>query len=422
MATNVSIVRDRPQFKRTMRRPSHTFQLRTVPFAIQPFLLAPVLPGETLKNLLLQSRVVSDPVKSPLIGWWNEYYLFYVKHRDMAERTSLAEMMVDPTWTAASVKSETPVLTNYFAGQAGQDWIDWTAHCLDRVVEEYFRNEGEVSTDYLIASMPQASISGNNWLDSAVLTANYDPQSVDFNVDLDADTNITASEVDKAMMMWEHLRVNGLTQQTYEEYLATFGVSSPAIVEEPHRPELLRFARDWTYPSNTVDPATGTPTSALSWSVAERADKDRLFKEPGFIFGVTVKRPKVYMNKQSMSAASMMNDVYSWLPMTMAQAGHVGMKEITALKGALPAVTTDYWVDMNDLLQYGDQFINFALTETDAGMVALPTTGMEKRYPSLTDVQGLFVTGASKYFVREDGVVSMQIAGHYRDSTPTTAG
>jgi hypothetical protein len=345
--------------------------------------------------------------------------LFYVKHRDMAERTSLAEMMVDPSWAATLVKSETDVLSNYFDGQLGQDWIDWSAHCLDRVVEEYFRNEGEVSTDYLISSQPMASISGNSWLDSVTVT---DPDTgVDINVDLDANTTIMASEVEKAMMMWSHLRESGLTQQTYEEYLATYGVSSPEEVEEPHKPELLRFSRDWTYPSNTVDPSTGTPTSALSWSVAERADKDRFFREPGFIFGVTVKRPKVYFSGQSMSAAAMMNDVFSWLPATMGNPNAVSMKTVAALKGPVPASTAPYWVDVNDLLNYGDQFVNFALSETDAGMVALPTAAMEKRYPTLADIQGLFVTGTTKYFIREDGVCSMQIAGHYRDQTPQTA-
>ena len=38
---------------RVLRSPRHTFQLRQRPFEITPFLLAPVLPGETMKNLLI---------------------------------------------------------------------------------------------------------------------------------------------------------------------------------------------------------------------------------------------------------------------------------------------------------------------------------------------------------------------------------
>ena len=69
--------------RRIPRNPKHPFQLRTRPFQIQPFMLSPVLPGETLKNLVLQSRVVSKPLVHPLVGWWCEYYFFYVKLRDI---------------------------------------------------------------------------------------------------------------------------------------------------------------------------------------------------------------------------------------------------------------------------------------------------------------------------------------------------
>ena len=67
---------------RVQRHPKHTFHLFTRPYQIQPFLIAPVLAGETMKNLLLQARVVTDPVQNRLIGWWQEYYFFYVKARD----------------------------------------------------------------------------------------------------------------------------------------------------------------------------------------------------------------------------------------------------------------------------------------------------------------------------------------------------
>ena len=67
------------QVSRKSRRPSHPFQLRHMPWQIQPFLIAPVLPGETLKNILLQSRAVTKPIKNGIVGWWMEYHFFYVK-------------------------------------------------------------------------------------------------------------------------------------------------------------------------------------------------------------------------------------------------------------------------------------------------------------------------------------------------------
>ena len=53
---------------RVTRSPRHTFQLRHKPFLLQPFMLAPVLPGDTVKNMLLQARAVTSPIANPLVG------------------------------------------------------------------------------------------------------------------------------------------------------------------------------------------------------------------------------------------------------------------------------------------------------------------------------------------------------------------
>lgn len=85
--------------KRVLRNPQHRFSLQTRPYQLQPFMIAPVLPGETMKNLLLQARVVTHPLSPDLrlVGWWNEYFFFYVKHRDLAEdiRPLVSEMVLD---------------------------------------------------------------------------------------------------------------------------------------------------------------------------------------------------------------------------------------------------------------------------------------------------------------------------------------
>jgi len=65
-----------PQRRRRQRRPKHTWQVRVPPFCLQLVTMAPVLPGETLDNAVMQARVVTDPIVNPLIGWHKEYYLF----------------------------------------------------------------------------------------------------------------------------------------------------------------------------------------------------------------------------------------------------------------------------------------------------------------------------------------------------------
>jgi hypothetical protein len=402
---------------RMLRSPQHTFHLRQRPWQIQPFLIAPVLPGETLKNLLLQSRVVSDPVKNPLIGWWCEYYFFYVKHRDLADREDFTAMMLDPEYDLSALYSTAnTALYDYGAT------IPWTSLCLDRVVEEYFRDEGEAVAAAALDSIPQAKINQESWTDS--LTDKDDYSVDDPNVDVNADGTIKASEVETTLRNWQWLRANRLTEQTYEDFLRTYGVSIPKA-EEEHKPELVRYIREWTYPSNTVDPATGVPSSALSWSIAERADKDRFFKEPGFLFGVSVIRPKVYFSKQTGSAVGLMNDALSWLPALLKHDPMTSLKKVGTVPesgagvgiglGPIPKAADAYWVDVRDLLMYGDQFINFDLTATDAGLVALPAANLQRKYVATADVDALF-SGTNKK-VRADGIVSLKVMGTQQDYT-----
>ena len=74
----VQIVQSLPQSGRVPRRPTHTWQVRHRPYVLQPFCIHPVLPGETLKEMFFQARVVTDPIKNPIIGWWLDHWWFYV--------------------------------------------------------------------------------------------------------------------------------------------------------------------------------------------------------------------------------------------------------------------------------------------------------------------------------------------------------
>lgn len=389
-----------PRSSRVERKPKHKFQLRTRPFQIQPFMIAPVLPHESMKNAMLQARVVSDPIKNPLIGWWKEYHLFYVKHRDLDIRDDLVELMLQPDTNldahAAAAKAAT-----YHKGGV----IDWVQQCLDRVTRTYFRDE-EDDTQHVIDGLPICQIEGNSWLDSVTDTTVLDDGATPTG---------TLEAQDMMQAQWEHMRALQMTDMSYEDWLSTFGVRKPKT--ELHHPELLRSIRLWQYPSNTIDPATGAPSSALSWSVAERADKDRYFPEPGFIFGVTLTRPKIYMGRQAGAGVSMMTNALNWLPAIMKDHPFTSLKEFANNAGPLATTTNGYWVDIRDLLLYGDQFVNFALTETNAGLVALPTAGLEKRYVSDADIDGLFKTPETSGFVREDGVISLMILGAQMDHT-----
>lgn len=400
--------------RRIQRRPQHGFNLRTRPFQIQPFMIAPVLPNETLKNLLMQTRVVSDPIKSPLVGWWQEYYFFYVKLRDLDQRDLLSEMMIKPDLDVSSLFEAT---SNAFYNFGST--INWTKHCLKRVTEEYFRNEGEAWDAFAIDGMPVASVNTDNFTNSLIDATLYHQDDID--VDADGDGNITTSEIEAAMRQWELLKAMNMTEMDFEDYLATFGIKGPSV--ELHVPELVRYTRTWTYPTNHVDPATGAPSSAVSWSISERADKGRFFKEPGFLIGVTCTRPKIYFKNLSGSGVGMMRDATSWLPAIEHDDNHASLQHWPEATGPVSVFNTvpgeGYIIDVRDLLIYGDQYLNYdRTTVTDANLVGLPTATGQRRYVDSAMVDSLFVTPATANNIRQDGIVNLTIAGRQRDRTP----
>lgn len=395
-------------YSRVNRAPQHQFNIEHRPFQITPFMIAPVLPNETFKNALLQARVVTDPIKNPLIGWWIEYHWFYVKHRDLVGRDDFVNMMLQPGYDMSAYTTAADVLTYHNGG--GINWIDL---CVSRIVQTWFRDdEGDDHNALNFGGYHTAQIKQNSWLDSVVDTTLLDDGA-------DPGDASSAEGLDLMMQQWELMRSMQMTDMSYEDWLATYGVRKQKT--ELHQPERIRSVSQWSYPSNTVDPATGAPSSAVSWSIAERADKDRHFREPGFVVGLTIARPKVYLNKQTASAVNFMDNAMNWLPALMADQPHTSLKEFsraTAASGPLGTNPTNgYWVDMRDLLIYGDQFINFAVTETDNGLVALPTPAMQKRYPSAADADALFKNASPANKIRQDGICALTIAGTQRDTT-----
>jgi len=400
-----------PRAQRKARNPKHPWAVRHKPFALTPCAIIPVLPGETLKKLNWQARVVTDPVKSKLTGWWLEYYWFYVKHRDLvSESATLQNMMLVPGTDVTGIDDITTDVDWYHGGTASN--INWVKLCLQYVAEYAFREQGEAWNVALIGDYPAVKIKNQGWWDSAQTASERTTMDPDLTVG--GDDSVSGSEVESLLNQWELLRMQGLTAQSYEEYLMTYGVKPQRI--EVNKPELLKVHSDWQYPSNIVGPTTGVPTSAVSWSVQASADKDRYFKEPGFIVGYTVARPKVFLSNLRGSMAALMNDVYSWLPATTRP--EVSQRLIDKANAVTTGITNDFWIDFRDLLVYGDQFVNFALTDTDFGAVALPTAALDFKYPTSTMTDALFAS--TPVLVRQDGVASPLIMGSVHDVYPGT--
>lgn len=399
-----------PQRKRIARRPQYVFNLITRPYQIQPFMIAPVLPGETLQNGLMQSRVVTDPVINRLVGWWKEYYWFYVKHRDLANSAHFQAMMLDADYDLSSIYS---AAKTYHYSHAGT--VDWVGECLTAVVNEYFRDEGDNPS--ALDNLPVAKIMDQRWLDSVANEDDFDAPD-DPEITIGGDGKVSASEIETAMRNWEFFRANGLTEMSYEDYLSSYGVRLPSV--ENDVPELLRYVRQWQYPISAIDPADGSAANAVVWSMSERMDKPRFFKEPGFVFGVTVARPKLYFGTQNAGAVGLLKNAYAWLPAILTNDPRAALQKITAgANGPLSTNTDNYWVDLRDVFLYGDQFLNYAVATaiTDGAAIAMPTAALEKKYPTAAMVDALFADAVNADKIREDGVMNLNILGHQVDAT-----
>jgi len=417
-----------PKVGRAMRRPVHRWNLRAQPWQIQPCMIAPVIPGESLKNAVLQARVVSDPVKNRLIGWWHEYYFYYVPFRAMSIADELTQMVVDPEWTTDAISSDVAVPNHYFYGRHS---INFVKECLDAIVKYDFRKPDYTGV-HEIGGLPIATINNESWTNSLINEQAVQDWDVAVTDGPDANSSLDASEVEVAMQQYELLRSNGLIEMTYEDYLKTYGIRGRVVQKtEEFTPELLRYVRDWQYPSNTVD-GEGNVSSAVSWSVAERIDKDRFFKEPGFIFGVTISRPKIYLGRQVGAAASMLDTIRAWLPKVMTNDPYTSLKGFANGEGPLetgfadtaPALadatpTQGYYADVRDLFLYGDQFV----FNSTAYTAPLPAVDGNLQFATAGEYDKLFVeqTGTRQH-IEQDGMCSLVIAGSQRDMTePTVA-
>lgn len=403
---------------RKMRTPSHPFSLITRPYQLQPFLLAPVLPGETMKNLLMQSRVVTDPLSPAmkLVGWWTEYYFFYVKITDLDDHAAIIDMLINGT-SLSGLASAADTAT-YHKG----DGVNFTQLCLNRVVQEYFRDDDE-TTAPLLDGLPMIAATQNDGIfDSLILdsaTADHEDELPGVNPGVPANMS---SQWSDTFNHWEAMRGLQLTEATFEDWLRTYGVKAPREEREDlRRPELIRYVRDWKYPSNTVNPEDGSVTGAVSWSVAERADKDRFLQIPGFIFGVTVSRPKVFLGNQDAAAGHYLDDAYSWLPALLHQDPYTSARKFAADKGpAVDIMSAAYWVDMRDLFVHGDQFLNYDPVSGGthpAGMVDLPKADGGRKYAAATAIDAFFANASPANRVRQDGRVDLSILSVVSEDT-----
>lgn len=413
----MTLLQEAPKRERVGRYPKHPFLIQERPFTAQPFLIAPVLPGESMKNIYFECRTVTDPIKNSIIGWKKEFYFFYVRITDLLQ-DAIKEMFVDPANTDLAATLGVGANDQHFYTAKGG--IDYTKRCYQKVIEHYFRDEGEAWNSQVSAEgLALVQIKETMFLDN-LTDKDLMPEGPAIATATDA------GDLDRLMDAFEQLRALGIANMTYEDWLRSQGISIPA--KDEGKPELLTRFSDFQYPSNTIDPTSGAPSSAVSW-VFKNGDRDpKFFKEPGFVIGISVTRPKVYFGALAGSAASFMSRAWDWMPSYLSAMPETSLKNFGADAGPLGDRTTatdSYWLDMRDLLLYGDQFQNMQafpatpLTNGDHHLLALPLPSGDlwnTKYPSALALTSFFRNEAAA-MIRSDGYTSLSVLGSQRDFT-----
>lgn len=440
MALQVQPVKRIKAAGRRQRRPKHTFNVRHLPYVIQPFMLAPVRPGETLVDMKTTLSAYSAPLASRNTGGWLEHVWFHVPVTAMPAATDIMNEFVDEAQALTSLTTAANEQYYYKGVTGSANWVD---QCMKAVVAEYFRGDTEdgvreawdlhvISQDGV--NMPIAAVASDGMLDSLMLLSELPADSSAPTEDAYVGT---LDALDAQRRTYDRLRLMGFRELTFEEWLHTQGVDVPKTAEVTGReakPEMLRMHRQFVMPANAIDPTDGSAASALVWKKEVSGDKDYLFKVPGFIIGVTICRFKTYMGRQYSNAASAIFSATGFLPRIEEfredDALALGFRtETDQERGPFGSGTADatspsgdYIYDILDLYFRGDQFVN-DLTATDAGIVALPTAALQTRYPTKAMVQDLFAAEATDAdnMIFQDGRCDLTIMTDLRDNKLSVA-
>lgn len=394
---------------RHTRKPVFPIAGTMTPYGLYPILAHPVLPGETLQSASLKMKTVSMPLVNPIEGAWLETWLVYVKLTD-----------IDPDLATQFIQDTTPTglygadSDRYFA-KTGQ--VAWIKNATLKFHEAYFKHETEPTEDLkTIDGVPRVKLNNRSWY-----------QNMMFKPADDAVPTNDASDLYKHLSEYRILQQMSMVEMTYEKYLEQYG-AKPAKETEGD-PEILRFARSWVTPANTVDPSTGAPSSAWLWKDDVTLDKPKRFTEPGFVMAFATIRPKLYQANLASSLIGNQWGFSDWYPIYNQGDPTLGIKSIQTDDAVFAAGSrTDVGelemiYDHRDLLAHGEQFVNnfsppYALPVTGALTMedAAAPEDLRGEYPAQADINALFA-GTDKvcYY---GGMGFLTISGHVVDGTP----
>lgn len=417
--TTFSVATGNPRSRKN-RTPNFPVLGLMKPFGLYPIFAFPILPGETVNHLSLQWRVLSMPIKHPLMGAWCEVWTCYVKLTDIDR--ALTDMFLSDTMSSTAYEATATTETKF--RKIGD--IDWISRCLNKVHDAYFLDEGETARNLAGDLVRKTKVLSKraSWMDNLILKPT------------EAALTDTPFEHREEMSAADMFRYMQMTELTYEQYLRQYGAMSVRAGEG--KPEIWRYAQSWTQPVNTVEPTTGIPSSAWIWSDKMVMEQNKRATEPGFVIVLARIAPKTVRRSPAYSIIGKMWGFMDWFPAYNLDDPMAGVREIAGgdvspFLGAIsdPPTADDnvFLYDHRDVLSHGEQFVNRAYDSAEwpyrpnwGGDADLQTgaTPQDVRgeYVSDADIDAMFVSNAAgKDWCYYEGLGRATIAGHVKDET-----
>ncbi len=283
--------------RRGERRPVFRASVELEPWEITPFCCFPLLPGETLHNILMDGRFVLNGCVSPLFPWYLDIQLFAVNLSDVDvdfEEILLRHAETPPTGIAASANK--PLL-----GQAAGA-MNLTGPVYDRICDQFWKTDNVlpnsvVNTDLFIAPV--------KWRTSSSTLVEGESPSRVFEPDQLQTDEMKRDLLDQDMDWADVLRAYGVKVTSGEA-----GV-----------PERIMWESIAKYPVFVQSDAADTIVTRYQvlWSIREARLTARgagiFAKEPMVIMGLVTIRPEVIEgNKAFMFVNDLVDGERWWVP------------------------------------------------------------------------------------------------------------
>lgn len=395
-----------PGYGRVRRNPMFPTAGIMVPFGLYPLAAFPLNAGDTLENLSMSGRFISQPIKHPINGAWFEQWIAAVPLSliNSAFFTDLA-----PVTTGFTAAADQP---RYFTKAGGLDLIK---RAYDLVVAEYFTRVG--ATPPVNDGVTMLPRMGVDWTENLMLK----PSAL--NVSLlpmqGVNTALTGIDLESERALIE--------SSDYRDWVQQFGVKDPA--RNDIRPRILRYLRNWSLPQNVIDPASGSPRSAFYWSPTLKLEKRMRAPEPTIVLVLGAWRPQMFSDYLPQSYLSRMAGIKEWLPPHNEAAWSPIQGNDPLFKAGFGVVGDNLIFDRSDIWSRGEQFINCLPADSPYPVPVSTSTGvpggqdqMRGKYPTAADINALFVTTTAlkDRCLHYQAMLSTVVLGHAKQVAEAT--